>query len=89
MSLKIVEMIRSRSREEWIKLLRDRWLDLRIFVQENGELGFIAAFISGILFIIFFKLLISLLILLALTFFLIWNIAEPTVHNNTQESDKN
>ena len=77
MSFKIVDKIRSRSREEWSELVKSKWIDLRIFVQENGELGFIAAFVLGIVFILFFKLVITVLILCFLAGFLVWNIAEP------------
>ena len=77
MSLNQVDYIRSKSRDEWTKLVRDKWINLRIWIQENGELGFLVAFSCGILFVIFFKFLFGLLVLLALLGFLAWSIAEP------------
>ena len=72
-----VDFIKSRSREEWVSSFRQKWIDIRIFIQENGELGLLAGFFLGVLFVLFFKVMFGLLILSGLLLFIGWSFAEP------------
>jgi hypothetical protein len=89
MSFNPIDHIKKRSREEWYELLKQSWVSLRIWIQEHGELGFIAAFVGGIIFVLFFKLFFSLLVLFGLVCFVIWSIADPkgVVSNENHNSD--
>ena len=86
MAFDIVGEIRKKSREEWIQLLRDKWLDLRILTQENGELALIAGIIFGIFFVIAFKFFVAVAVILILIAFVILKIAQPAGSSVLQSS---
>ncbi|MCO6431923.1 MAG: hypothetical protein J5J00_13775 [Deltaproteobacteria bacterium] len=72
----IIGSIKRRTREEWIQLFREKWLDLRIIVQENGEAALVAGILGGIIFVLAFRFFIALAVIGMLVVFLILNIAE-------------
>ena len=76
MGIDLIAEIKKRTRDEWIQLLRDKWLDLRILVQENGELALVAGFAAGIFLVLAFKLVVAISVIAVLIFFLILNIAD-------------
>ena len=34
---KVMNLIQSRTRDDWMSVVKDRWVALRIWIQENGE----------------------------------------------------
>lgn len=78
MSLKeIVEIIRARTRGEWTSLGKDYITEIRIWLQENGEIAALVGLILGIFIVLFFKLFIFLVVFGGLVGYTIWHIAEP------------
>ncbi len=61
MAFHVVEEIRKRSREEWLKLLQSRFVNARIWIQENGEAAFVVGLVLGLAIVFFHKFLIFLL----------------------------
>jgi hypothetical protein len=72
----ITEFARSRSAEGWKALAREKFEDLRVAVQENGEKSAVVAFVVGVLVVFFFKLFLILVALAALSFLTILWLAE-------------
>ena len=59
----LLKEIRKLSREEWEQWGLDRWTDLRIWVQEHGEAAALAALVTGIFLVLFFKYFLAVLVL--------------------------
>jgi hypothetical protein len=85
----LIEKIRSRSREQWQAHYRERWTDLRIWIQEHGEQAAIVALVLGILFVLFFRLFIAIIMLALLAGYIVWHIAEPESRRSGPNSDSN
>lgn len=77
MSFNILERIRSRSREQWQTWAKDNWTDLRIWIQENGELSALIGLLLGIFIVLAFRLIITLTVLALLLVFAAWCYAKP------------
>jgi|GEM_PF-1568348 len=90
MAFNVVQEIRKKSRESWRETLWEKVTDLRIWIQENGELGFILAIISGILLATFFKVFAFLLAIAVIVAFGIYLLALPEseLHSIHFSSDK-
>lgn len=73
---KFVQAIRRRSREEWRDFFRERIMHIRIYIQENGEKAAILALLLGIFSVLFFKLFILGVCLLALWVLIVTVISE-------------
>ena len=72
-----LQEIRKRSREEWEQLGLDLWTDLRIWIQEHGEAAALIALVSGIVLVLFFKLVLILLVISVLLCFGVLYFAVP------------
>lgn len=72
---RIVEIIQRRSKEEWEQFAKNRFIDLRIWLQEHGEQSFVLALVLGILFVLLFKLFVFIAAALVLVSYSIWHIA--------------
>ena len=72
-----IDSIKQRSRPEWEQLTRDRWTELRIWIQENGELAAVVSLVVGIFFVLAFKLVVILAVIIGLGGYGIWYLA-PT-----------
>ena len=72
-----LQLIRKRSREGWEQLALNKWTDLRIWVQEHGEPAALIALVAGIVFVLFFKPVLLLLVAAALVYFVILYLAIP------------
>lgn len=84
----IVSHIRSKTREEWLKFLREKWIDLRICIQENGEIAFVFAFIFGIIVVLAFKLFVGITVVALLAGFAVWHFAESESGAGRNVSDE-
>lgn len=73
----IVAWIKSRSREGWQSQAREKWTDLRIWIQEHGEMAAGAAFIVGILLVLVFKLFVAVAVVGLLVAAVIWHVSDP------------
>jgi hypothetical protein len=78
MAFNIIQEIRRKSREEWEALAGGKLTALRIWVQEHAELASVASLITGILFVLLFKIVMWILIILAAVAFAIWYTAQPS-----------
>lgn len=85
----ILQQIRKKSREEWTDLLRDTWTDLRIWIQEHGEIAALAGIVIGMFFVLAFKLVIGLLVLVLIAGYVVWNIAQPGSGDGAKSGDGN
>jgi hypothetical protein len=72
----ITQFARSRSSDEWKRLALDKLDDLRIAVRDNGERAAIAAFVVGIVVVLFFKLFLIVSAVAALSFLTILWLSE-------------
>ena len=68
---KWLNFARSRSREEWHELVRERFINARIFAQENGEKVFLVGLLLGVIVVLFYKVFILAAALVALSYLLI------------------
>ncbi len=89
MSLKIVESIRSRSREAWSELAKENYTAIRIWCQEHGEQALLAGIGFGVVLVVAFKLVVTILILLGLIGAAIYLISLSQADLNTIKQAKN
>ncbi len=73
----ILEKIRTKSREQWVELAKGYVDDVRIWIEDNGIKASALALVVGMVFILFFKLFATLIVLAALVGFFIWSVAIP------------
>ncbi len=74
----ILETLRKRRRAEWRELYREKWINARIWVQENAEKAFVVAIILGVILVLFFKLVVSLAFLVLILGAALFFLADPT-----------
>ena len=60
MAFHVVEEIRKKSREDWLKLCHSKVVNGRIWIQENGEAAFVLGLALGFLIVFFHKFVIFL-----------------------------
>ncbi|MCB0339879.1 MAG: hypothetical protein KDD53_09755 [Bdellovibrionales bacterium] len=87
MTLPLIEDIKKRSREQWAAMLQDACLDARIWIQENGQKAFFVGLFLGIVVFALFRVVVTLLVLTALVFVVIWSVAEPEASKGSVTSD--
>ncbi|MCB0331692.1 MAG: hypothetical protein KDD70_18600 [Bdellovibrionales bacterium] len=63
MAFNVLDEVKKQPRKEWVRLARDRWTRLRIWIQENGEAAFCLGLALGFVVVVFHKLFIALLAL--------------------------
>ena len=89
MEFKLVEKIRERSREEWVRWANQKLVDIRIWLQEHGEAALGIGIVAGVVVVVEFFNVLVLLLLLAAAAFAIWSIALPgTTPNKEQATNK-
>ena len=77
MEFKLVEKIRERSREEWVRWANQKLVDIRIWLQEHGEAALGIGIVAGVVVVVEFFNVLVLLVLLAAAAFVVWSIALP------------
>ena len=77
MSFDLHERIRRHSREEWRQLAKDKFVNLRIWIQEHGEQAAIVSLIAGVLLVVFFEVFVWLALIGAALAGAGWLYAEP------------
>lgn len=85
--MNIIEKIRSRTREEYEALARERLTLLRIWLQEHGELALLIGLIAGIVFVEAFQLIALVLMLSVVALLGVWLIALPRSQQRPAPSD--
>lgn len=81
---KIVQAIRKRSREEWEEVPREAYADVRAWIQANPERAALGAFGIGIVLVIAFKLIFTVLFLGFAAALVVWQIALPREEMNSR-----
>lgn len=71
----ILDLLRSKTKQEWTELARHRIVLLRIWLQENGEVASFVSLIAGIMIVLFFKLFVFLIVFGGLVAYTIWQLA--------------
>lgn len=63
----IGNFINQRAKAQWQQLLREKWTNVRIFVQEHGEISALLGFGIGVFVVLFYKVfaLIACILMLA------------------------
>lgn len=84
---RLVAAIRTKSREEWIRLLREKWTNIRIWVQEHSELAALACVILGAFIVLAFSLVIWIVVLSAIAGFVVWSTALPQGQDKTGSAE--
>lgn len=74
---KIVGSIRKRSREQWEAIPRDAYADARSWIQSNPERAALGAFGIGIVLVLAFKVIFTVLFLGFAAALVVWQIALP------------
>lgn len=74
---RLIAAIRVKSREEWLRMLREKWMSFRIWIQEHGELAALVGLIFGAAVILAFSLVVWVAIICLLAGFVIWSVALP------------
>ena len=77
MAFHVVEEIRKKSRESWTALLTDRWSNVRVWIQENGELAFLLGLSLGFLVVFFFELVVGLCAISFIIGFSVYQLSYP------------
>jgi len=77
MAFNIVQEIRKKSREKWRETLWEKTTDLRIWIQENGEVAFLIAIVLGICLASFFKLFAFVVAIAVIVAFGIYLVSMP------------
>lgn len=77
MPARVIETIRSRSREEYGHLYTDLYNYYREIAQENGEIALLVGIAFGIVFVVFFKFMVTAAVIIALIANFIYLIAVP------------
>ena len=72
----MVDRIRVRNQADWRALFRARYEQLRSFVRENGEISALAGFGLGVFIVLFFKLFVFLLVIMALAYSVLMLVAK-------------
>jgi ABC-type protease/lipase transport system fused ATPase/permease subunit len=81
-----IEYIRKRTREDYTRLVFDRCTQIRIWVQENGEVAAIAALVLGIFIVLAFRFVFTLIALAVVAAFVVYKIALPGGDSGNQPS---
>jgi len=77
MAFNIVQEIRKKSRERWRETLWEKTTDLRIWIQENGEVAFLVAIVLGICLASFFKFFAFVVAIAVIVAFGIYLVSMP------------
>lgn len=77
MPQEIIDQIKKKSREQWLKDFQGRLTSFRLLIQERGELFFVLGALLGIFFVFFYKLVVFILVIGVLIGFGIWFTAPP------------
>jgi len=73
----LIGFIRRRSREEWERIPREAYLDGRAWVQANPERAAGMAFLVGIVIVLAFKIVFTVVFLAFAAALVVWQIALP------------
>lgn len=73
---KVIGQIRSKTKLEWQRFFQDKLLAFREYVKRNGEKSALFAFVAGIFMVVFFRLTLILVCLVALVYLLILLISD-------------
>lgn len=73
--MNLIERLRRITREEWEELIKRRFIDLRIWIQEHPERASVLSLLAGIVFVLLFKLVMWIVIILGLVVFVLWYFA--------------
>ncbi|MDZ4785214.1 MAG: hypothetical protein SGJ02_03960 [bacterium] len=84
-----ITKIREKSREEWIKLVAGYLDEIRIWIEDNGVTASVIALVFGMIFILFFKLIVFLVVVAGLISFFVWSVAIPEAEKKQESSPKN
>jgi hypothetical protein len=68
----IFDNLTSRSRSQLTALFKERFTELRIWAQENGEKAAIVTFILGLLIALFFRVFVLVVALSLIVGYIIW-----------------
>ncbi len=74
---RLVLHIRRKSREQWQREAVGFFDQMRAWIQGNGELSALIAFVVGIAIVLEFRIFFMAVLLLAFLAFLVWQIALP------------
>ncbi len=77
MAFHIIEEIRKKSQQEWEALVRDKISNARVWVQENGELASVTAFISAFVIIFCYKIVLALAAIAFIVGFTLYQLSYP------------
>lgn len=74
----LLSHIKSHTRAEWQALAKERWTELRIWAQENGESACILGFVVGLFFVIGIRFFVALGLFVGLLLGIAWSLAPET-----------
>ena len=82
--------IKTRTKEQWVQFVKDKFAEIRSYVQDNGEISFVCAFVLGVFVVVFFKLAFALFFISALVFAMVWSLAISEIEQRmeTKKDDK-
>lgn len=70
-------LIRSRSREQWVSHFSSYFGSVRTWLSNNGEISALFGLITGVIVVLFFKLVVFLAVVAGLVAYVVWILAEP------------
>jgi len=81
----IIEKIKSRSKKEWLDLLKEQVEKGRTWIQSHGEQAAIFALVIGIAAVVFYKIVFGLLFIVAIALTVAWLMAPdaPTTSSSS------
>lgn len=72
-----IEKIKIKDRDKFAMRVKTQWDECRSWLQDNGEWALIVGVGVGIVFVLFFRLIIVLLVVGGLASYLIWELSSP------------
>lgn len=82
------DITKRRSREELRELVRDLWLNTRVWIQEHGEKSSIIAFLLGIIVVLAPILIYSIAVLVVILALLVYFLSDSSCEAKSPERCK-
>jgi hypothetical protein len=77
-----------RTQTEWSEFLREKQIDMRIWMQEHGEKALLLGVLVGILIVVFYKLVVLVIVLAILLGFAIAALSRPETSSESGKLDR-
>lgn len=85
--MEILEQLRRRSKRQWREMYDELLCNARIWIQEHGELALLLGIAMGVIAVVFFKPLLTVLLIAGLIGFAVWSLAPEEAKGGHEGKD--